>query len=206
MYKYLLILSISIPLAAWPGYGQPPASSFSSNMLRHGTRHFGVLAGYWFPMGDLDVIGSHPSIGMQWGFRHLQHEFDLTLDFRFLNSRQEYYVNRDGLLYYSRGYTGGYIGLDYKLYFIEDIQKEVGLLAGVGYDGFSLNHNDVPKRPYEIGSLNLNAGIRINIYTKGETYFGVQSRYNLVRYGNKGGTSFLGNAITVDLFVGGLWN
>jgi hypothetical protein len=121
-----------------------------------------------------------------------------------VKSSQNYAVERFNQLYYDNSYTGGYIGVDYKYYFAGDARTELGLLAGIGYDGFDLNRNTIPARPFEIKSLNLNAGLRINLYTSKETYFGLQPRFNLIHYHNKGGTSFAGNAISFDLFVGGL--
>jgi len=205
MPKTLLLVCICKFLISSAAYAQEEPPGLPLKYLRHASQHFGFSAGGWLPLGDLEVLGNHPSLGFQWGFRHYQMEFNINLDLRFLKSRNEYAVLRDNQLYYDNSYTGGFIGLDYVYYFAGDARTEIGLLAGIGYDGFDLNRDRIPAKPSEISSLNMNAGLRINLYTRGETYFGLQPRFNLIRYHNKGGTSFSGNAISVDLFVSGWW-
>jgi hypothetical protein len=172
---------------------------------RYYSQHFSLSAGAWIPLSDLAVIGTHPSVGLQWGLRHKIHEFNVTLDFRFLKTKQAYEVVREGAVYVLNDYLGGYIGVEYILWLSASNFVDFGILAGVGYDGFSLSRQQVPSEPYEIGSINFNTGIRLNIYTQGETYFGIQPKYNFINYKNDGGTSFSGNAVSLQLFVGGFW-
>lgn len=166
------------------------------------SRHFGLNVGAWIPTGDLAVLGTHPNIGVIWGIRHKVHEFNVVLDFRFLKSKETYVVSRAGTLYQMDNYFGGYLGLDYIFYLAVGKRNDFGILAGLGYDGFTLNKDIVPAPPYEVGSFNFNTGFRFNWYTKGHTYFSFQPKYNIINYANKGGTSFDGNAITLQLFVG----
>jgi len=166
------------------------------------SRHFGLNVGVWIPTGDLSVLGPHPNIGVIWGIRHKVHEFNVVLDFRFGKSKDPYEVSRAGTIYQLDNYFGGYLGLDYIFYLGVGKSVDFGILAGLGYDGFTLNKDVVPAPPYEIGSFNFNTGIRLNWYTKGRTYFSFQPKYNVINYANKGGTSFDGNAITLQLFVG----
>jgi hypothetical protein len=173
----------------------------SKGVDRYSSEHFGFLAGMWIPTGDLRVLGNHPSVGLQWGLRAREHEFNITLDVRFLKSK----IFRPDNAYVVNDYIGGYIGVDYNYYFISAARAEIGFMLGAGYDGFSLPRNKIPSRPYEIDSFNFNAGVRFNVYTNGETYFGLLPRYNFINYRNKGGTSFSGDGISIDLFIGGLW-
>ena len=41
-----------------------------------------VMVGGWFPTGHLDVLGSHPSVGVQLGGRNKLNEYDVTWQFR----------------------------------------------------------------------------------------------------------------------------
>ena len=166
------------------------------------SRHFGLNVGAWIPTGDLAILGTHPNIGVIWGIRHKVHEFNVVLDFRFLKSKDPYVVSRAGTLYEMDNYFGGYLGLDYIYYLAVGKSNDFGILAGLGYDGFTLDHDKVPAPPYEVGSFNFNLGIRFNWYTKGHTYFSFQPKYNIINYANTGGTSFDGHAITLQLFVG----
>jgi len=166
------------------------------------SRHFGLNIGAWIPTGDLSVLGTHPNIGAIWGIRHKVHEFNVVLDFRFGKSKDPYQVSRAGTLYQLDSYFGGYLGLDYIFYLGVGKGYDFGILAGLGYDGFTLKKDIVPAPPYEIASFNFNTGIRFNWYTKGRTYFSFQPKYNIINYANQGGTSFDGNAITLQFFVG----
>ncbi len=166
--------------------------------------HFGLLTGVWVPTRDLEVLGIHPSIGIQGGLRYKRSDFDITVDFRFLKAADSYDVYRPPYVYTLDNYFGGYIGLDYKYYFLADRNREVGILAGIGYDGFDISKGEEDYLdPASINSLNLNIGFRLNWYVKGQTYFSLQPRYNIIHYNNDGGTSLAGNAFSIEFFVGG---
>ena len=169
-------------------------------MERYFSKHWAVNAGVWIPTGELVTVGTHPILGLQWGFRHKIHDFNLTVDFRFLNTKEPYEVMREGTIYSLNDFFGGYLGVDYICYLAVDSQIDFGILLGAGYDGFDVS---VPTKPYEIDSFNFNAGIRLNLYGKGRNYLGIQPRYNFINYGNKGGTNFSGNAISLQLYFGG---
>jgi hypothetical protein len=201
--QLLLIILSGFILTSLHSQTYPDTTRASRHELdREISRHFGLNIGAWIPTGDLSVLGTHPNIGIIWGIRHKVHEFNVVLDFRFLKSKDPYEVSRGGTLYSLDNYFGGYLGLDYIFYLGVGKGYDFGILAGLGYDGFTLNKDIVPAPPYEIGSFNFNTGFRFNWYTKGRTYFSFQPKYNIINYANKGGTSFDGNAITLQLFVG----
>ncbi len=174
---------------------------------RNGYRsNLAFLTGIWMPKNDLQMLGNHPSIGFQLGFRDVHNEFDFTLQFRFLQSANTYLVKRSNVLYDSRHYFGGYIGIDYTYYFVSKQQYDVGLLVGAGYDGFdvfSSEYNNNGLQPLSIGSFNANGGLKYNLFVTPTFYVGLQGRYNLVNYTNRGGTSLNGNAFSIDLIIGG---
>lgn len=166
---------------------------------------YGISTGMWIPTGNLALLGVHPSVGGQFGIRGLHQEFDLTLQFRFLKSKETYTVKRNDLYYDRDAYFGGYIGLDYSYYFFTQSKFEAGFAGGLAYDGFDItsSQNDYEYlKPLSIGSFNANGGIRMNFYLSRDLYIGLQGKYSWLNYANPGGTNLNGDAVTIDLILG----
>jgi hypothetical protein len=173
---------------------------------RNGIRsNVAFITGIWMPTGNLKIVGKHPSVGFQVGMRDTHNEFDLTMQFRFIKSANTYSVKRNNLYYDSDAFFGGYIGLDYTYFLMSEQKTDIGLLAGIGYDGFDVfkGNNDQDLKPLSIGSFNANGGLRFNFYVSPTLYLGLQGRYNWIKYNNKGATSMSGNAFTIDFLIGG---
>jgi hypothetical protein len=169
-------------------------------------RNYAFLGGIWIPMADLALLGSHPSFGFQFGARDNSNQLDLTLQFRFSKSENYYTIKRNNGFYDLNNYFGGYVGLDYTHYFVNKINFDLGLLAGIGYDGFDItnSNNDYSGlEPLSIGSFNANGGFKLNYYLSTSFYFGLQGRYNFINYINHGATNMNGDAFSIDLIVGG---
>jgi len=168
--------------------------------------NYAFLGGIWIPMSDLSLLGNHPSFGFQLGARDNSNQLDITLQFRFSKSANPYTIMRNNGYYDLNNYFGGYVGLDYTRYLVNKINFDLGLLGGVGYDGFDItseNYNYDALRPLSIGSFNANAGFKLNYFLTTSFYVGLQARYNFINYINHGGTSMSGDAFSVDLIVGG---
>lgn len=174
---------------------------------RNGFRtNYAFLAGIWIPMGDLTLLGDHPSFGFQLGARDNSNQVDLTLQFRFSNSANYYTIKRNNAYYDINNYFGGYIGLDYTYYLVNKLNFDLGVLGGIGYDGFDItssNYNYDEMKPLSIGSFNANGGFKLNYYLSTSFYIGLQARYNFINYVNHGGTSMNGDAFSIDLIIGG---
>ena len=167
--------------------------------------NFAFLAGIWIPMGDLSLLGNHPSLGFQFGARDNSNQLDITLQFRFSKSASPYTIERKNALYESDNYFGGYIGIDYTRYLVNKLNFDLGLLGGIGYDGFDItssNYDYDYLKPLSIGSFNANGGFKLNYYFTTSFYIGLQARYNVINYVNHGGTSMNGDAFSIDLIVG----
>lgn len=166
------------------------------------------VSGIWLPSGNLKILGTHPSLGFQLGGRGKSNEFDLTMQFRFVNTPGKYYVSRHDSLYALNHFFGGYIGIDYSHYFIHSTNFEMGAIGGVGYDGFDIidpqknDHSNDYLKPFSIGSLNLNAGARINYFFNPRFFIGVAARYNYISYNNKKGSSLSGHPFSIDFIIG----
>ena len=163
-----------------------------------------VAGGYWIPTKSMALLGSHPSFGIQIGQHHNLNEIDITVQFRFVRSTNKYTVVRNGSAYDLTHFFGGYIGLDYTRYLLQNNDVELGLLAGAGYDGFDISSSDEDDylKPHSIGSSNVNTGLRFNYFYTSQSFIGLQARYNMVNYRNKGGSSLKGDSFSVDFILG----
>ena len=142
------------------------------------------------------------------GGRGKSNEFDLTLLCRFGYTQGMYYVSRSDSLFALDHFLGGYIGLDYSHYFFQAVRWEAGLTGGVGYDGFDIadpasnDHSEDYLKPFSIGSLNLNAGVRVNYFFNPRFFIGIAAKYNGISYGNKNGSNLNGYPISIDVIIG----
>lgn len=166
-----------------------------------------VMVGWWFPTGHLQVLGSHPSVGVQLGKRNKLNEYDVTWCFRFLHpTPQEYSFVRQDTLYTSRYYDGGYIGFEYTRYLVHKKYLDFGVISGIAYDYFSVSdgfsNEDHGLLPLNVGSFDFNSGLRLKYFLRRRAYVGLTAKYHLINYANDGGTDLSGNAFTVDLSFG----
>jgi len=179
----------------------------TENAQRNGFRtNYAFLGGIWIPMGDLALLGNHPSLGFQLGARNNSNQLDITLQFRFSKSANYYTIMRNTAFYDINNYFGGYVGLDYTYYLVNKLNFDLGLLGGIGYDGFDItssNYDYDELKPLSIGSFNANGGFKLNYYLTTSFYIGLQARYNFINYVNHGGTSMSGDAFSIDLIIGG---
>ncbi|HEV8507954.1 MAG TPA: hypothetical protein VGQ53_21270 [Chitinophagaceae bacterium] len=168
--------------------------------------NYAFLGGIWIPIGDLSLLGNHPSFGFQFGARDNSNQLDLTLQFRFSKAANTYTIKRNNGYYDLNNYFGGYVGLDYTYYLVNKLNFDLGLLGGIGYDGFDItseNYNYDDLKPLSIGSFNANGGFKLNYYLTTSFYIGLQARYNFINYVNHGGSSMAGDAFSIDLIIGG---
>jgi hypothetical protein len=170
--------------------------------------HSAVLVGLWSPTGNASLLGNHPILGLQIGSKTLKNMFDLTLAFKFINSPNTYQILRKGVLVNTHHFFGGYIGIDYAREISRAKNHIVEVLAGTGLDGFDVYETkDDPQndmKPLSIFSYNFNGGLQYSLFINNSNYIGLQAKYNLVNYYNRGGTNLKGNAFTVSLLFGGL--
>ena len=167
-----------------------------------------IMVGGWFPTGHLQVLGSHPSVGVQLGGRNKLNEYDVTWQFRFLHpTPQDYTFVRQDTVHSSHYYDGGYIGFEYTRYFIHKKYIDFGYTSGIGYDYFSVadgfqSGGNTGLGPLNVGSFDFNNGFRLKYFFRRGTFIGLTAKYHLIDYPNKGGTDLTGNAFTLDLSFG----
>jgi len=171
-----------------------------------------AISGIWIPTESLSLLGTHPFLGFQLGMRKRRMTYNITMAFKFLKSRNEYVILRNGQLDTTDHFFGGYIGLDLECALYESRKNQIDLLAGIAYDGFDAiktnTNDDNPDndKSHNINTLNVNIGLGYKYYIKRDWYVAVQGKYNFVNYKNKGGTDFSGNCITIAVLTGGFFN
>lgn len=174
-------------------------ASFCGNMA--------YSAGVWLPMGNAANLGAHPTFGLLLGGRNKWHEINFNTTLRFGSTPHDYTVLRNDSLYNRHFYASAYGGLEYTRFFYRSYRFEAGVIAGAGYDAFDIandnnDHSNDYLKPLEIGSLNLNAGLRLNYYLSTRNYLGLEAKFNNVHYNNNGGTPVNGNAFSFTVFIG----
>jgi len=177
-------------------------------IVRNSVRgNFAYSFGMWAPQGNAVRLGVHPSAGLLLGGRNKLNEYNINISLRFGRTPQDYTVLRNNVLYNRHFYEGGYGGFEYTRYLYHSLYFEAGITGGIGYDSFDIandkddNSNDYLK-PLEMGSLNLNAGFRINFFLNPRLYLGMDGKFNYVDYKNRGGSPVDGNAYTITMFFG----
>lgn len=168
-----------------------------------------LTAGIWSPTHNLSVLGDHPSVGLLFGARFKQNEFDIVLSFRFLHPTPRPYIFvRDDTAYSTHYYDGGYFGMDYTKYIFHTGRLELGLTTAAGYDffdvtdGFKDDNAIAHLEPFNEGSFDFSNGLRLKYYSRRGTFIGLAAKYHLIHYVNTGGTDLSGNAFSIDLLWG----
>jgi hypothetical protein len=169
--------------------------------------HFSVYSGVWIPNGNLSIIGNHPIIGFQGGVKNKKGiMIDATLEFRFGNSPNTYFVKKNDSLYSTTHFFGGFIGVELGYELMRYKLHELDILGGCGWDGFDAleigKTNDPNRVTKSINALNLNLGVGYRKYLKNKSYVGIEMRYNVIDYQNRSGTDLTGNTVTVRLKFG----
>lgn len=168
-----------------------------------------IFSGIWIPNGNASLLGNHPYIGFQGGVRFHKMTYNISLAIKFLKSKNEYEILRNGNIETSRHFFGGYFGADLEREIFKIRKNEFDLLGGIGFDGFdAINVNTEDDDPdndksHSINSVNINFGLGYRHYFANKTYFSLQGKYNLIDYNNYGGTNLSGNCLTISLMVGG---
>jgi len=170
----------------------------------------GIVGGAWIPNGPLRIVGSHPMFGFFIGGGKDGFFLDFSLIFKFLDTKDGYYVSINDSLIMTKYFFGGYFAMDSKIKLFRISNNEIDLLLGIGYDGWD-TFNDAEKENYDgngINTINLNAGIGYRLYSfifEGLVWIiSPELRYNWTWYGksNRGGTDLTGNVITANLSIG----
>ena len=183
-----------------------------------------LLGGAWMPVGGLSAFGVHPEMGFQMGGQDRRFMLDVTLLFRFLDTKNSYTYKRE--IYESGGgyvprqsnsFGGGYVGLDFGYIAYQKKGHQVDVLAGVGWDAIAnigldddysfwdIYNWDYYYWGYESDSYNINVGVGYRYLISGSLYLGVKAKYNFVDHSRNGVIDYKGGPFTVHFTLGGLF-
>ena len=170
-----------------------------------------IQLGDWLPQGNLKtVIGNHPSVGLELGYRNKLNEYSTTYAYRFLSSSVlPYTFVRQDSIFKSNYYVGFNFCLEYTRYLVHENYFDLGLTTGVGIDYFNQfdqnkysGDSTIKMSPVNLNSFDFCNGIRLKYFFHNGTCIGLVAKYHLMNYCNNGGTDLGGNAYTIDLFFG----
>ncbi len=181
--------------------------------------NIGLTGGMWAPMGHLAVLGNHPYIGYVIGGRGKKIMVDLSLNFRFLATPEDYVIKLQQLPYTTRHFFGAYIAVDAGYEIMRKKRHEIDVLGGIGFSGFDalssnssyFNNKNANSDDASFYSADLNAGLGYRYYlsyhkisgkNENSGYLAVQCKYHYQHFQNDG-TNLQGNALTFGLIYGG---
>lgn len=170
--------------------------------------HMSLIVGAWIPTGQLNILGVHPEIGFQLGAKKKKMSYDLTMSFRFLDSANYYYAQRNNVKELTKHFFGGYIGFDIGRDIYAKNRHELQVLGGIAFDGFDALEEDKDNdlESQSTWSYNFNVGLGYRYYVKDHYYIGLRAKYNIVDYSLNNVVDFTGNPITIQFVIGGLNN
>jgi hypothetical protein len=163
-------------------------------LLRLPEFNVGIRAGMWFPMGDLDILGTHPSLGVNVGLKKGRNYFDAVFDFRFGKSARPVSVVLQDTLVKVSNFQGGYLGLEWSRVLVKGPDYNLEFFAGLGYDLIELveDGQDPGRRSY--GSFNFTLGPAYRHIFSNRTWLSLRPAFSFLNHDNPQGSSFNGNA------------
>ncbi len=167
--------------------------------------YIGGYLGLWQPNGNLSALGNHAQLGLFSGYSKNRRVLNFSLAIGFINTPSEYYVVVDNALYSSNYFLSVFGGVDAGLELIKTRSTTLITAIGVGLEGFDAFTPDEQENyglSKLLGTPNLNLGVEFRIKTGDTAFFGLQSKYHVVGYRNKGGTDLSGNVVTFGIVVG----
>ncbi len=173
--------------------------------------HFAGFLGLWSPMGDLAILGSHPELGFQGGFKRKRMNYDLTIAFRTGSSAEPYRARRPKVsdsLEWTSHFFGGHVGLDLGWDLWSKGRHELQVNTGIAFDGFDAfsTDRDDSDRNGSASSLDLSGGATYRYYVGPYSYLGIQVKYHWVDYSRGDVVELTGQPLTLRVIYGGLIN
>jgi hypothetical protein len=167
--------------------------------------HIGGYLGIWKPNGNLSILGNHAQIGLFSGYTRNRGVLNFNINIGFINTPGEYYVVVDNALYASNNFLSVFGGVDAGFELINTHDAALITTIGIGLEGFDAFTQDEQEN-YGLSKVlatpNLNLGVELRIKSGDSGFFGIQSKYHIVGYRNKGGTDLSGNVVSIGIVVG----
>ena len=163
-------------------------------LLRLPEFNIGIRAGMWFPRGDLDILGVHPSLGVNVGVKKGRNYFDAIFDFRFGKTAYPVSVVLQDTLVKTSNFQGGFLGFEWSSVLLQGPDYNLEVFAGLGYDLIELveDGQDPGRRSY--GSVNFTVGPAYRHIFSNRTWLSVRPAFSFLNHDNPQGSSLKGNA------------
>ena len=164
--------------------------------------NIGIRAGMWFPMDDLDILGSHPSLGVNVGLKKGSNYFDAVFDFRFGKSAYPVSVVLQDTLVKTSNFQGGFLGMEWSRVLVQGSDYNLEIFAGLGYDIIELVEDGQDPGRKTFGSLSFSFGPAYRHIFSNRTWLSVRPAFSFLDHNNPGGSSFGGNAWSFTIAFG----
>jgi hypothetical protein len=175
-------------------------------LLKMPDAHLAIYSGIWIPDGKASKLGMHPVLGFQLGTKINKYLIDLSVGFKFGDTREPYLFTYNDSTISTDYFFGAHVGLDMGRELYRNMQHELDLLAGIAFEGFDAINRGVWDEDISsqssVNTYNLNVGLGYRFYFKNMNYLGIQVRYNFIDYTLKNRTALSGNATTLKLLYG----
>lgn len=171
-------------------------------LLRLPEFNIGIRAGMWFPMADLDILGSHPSLGVNVGLKKGWNYFDAVFDFRFGKTGNPVSIVLQDTLVKTSNFQGGYLGAEWSRVLVQGSDYNIELFAGVGYDLIELVEDGQDPDRITFGSFSFSFGPAYRYIFSNRTWLSIRPTFSVLEHNNPGGSSFAGNAWSLTVSFG----
>lgn len=167
--------------------------------------HAAFLAGSWVPQGNNRLLGKHPELGLQIGAEAARYRGDVLIAYRFSSAKNPFEVDSLGVKVSTTKFNSWLWAVEGGYKFIDGPRVSTDVFVGVGYDYISSITLAGNPQDYKMhSSPNVNFGLRQRFFVDKRSgwYVGAIVRYNIVGYGNPGGTSLSGNTLAISFVTG----
>lgn len=179
----------------------------AQKLLKMPETHLAINIGGWFNQGNLNNLGTRPSLGVAVGRWYPRFRADLAFDVRFFDTNKTIQIAlTDTIMLEVGNFMGARIAFEGAYSIIKANPYSVDVFLGAGYEWFEMFKSWQDRRGDIFSSPALSVGLTCRYFFPNRSHFGISSAYHLLWFDNPGGTPLDGNAITVSLQIGILEN
>ena len=164
--------------------------------------NLGLRGGMWFPMGDLDILGAHPALGVNLGVKKNRNYLEAIFDIRFGKAANPVTLVVQDTLVTATNFQGAYMGLEWSRVLVKGRDYEIELFAGAGYDVIDLIEDGQDPERQTFGSFALSFGPSYRYLFANRTWLSIRPGFYLLNHNHEGGSSFKGNAWSFTVAFG----
>lgn len=164
--------------------------------------NLGVRGGMWFPMGDLDILGTHPALGVKLGVKKNRNYLDAIFDIRFGKAANPVTLVVQDTLVTATNFQGAYMGLEWSRVLVKGSDYEIELFAGAGYDVIDLIEDGQDPERQTFGSFAAYFGPSYRYIFANRTWLSLRPGFYLLNHNHEVGSSFKGNAWSFTVAFG----